>query len=165
MRGRSSVITDFCLASGATEAEQEQSLLPRGLSSSHDIGPPSTVHVLNFAMIRMIMNRIQSSSRLLHQQSAELRHAWASSRARARARRTRGSAWTPDGQASEKLTSSEHLHVAHRRAQQLLVVGYCSIHDGRSTDGQRWCALAQCVSSTVLCEQLLQLLAGRPARG
>ena len=41
------------LASGATEAEQEQSLLPRGLSSSHDIGPPSTVHVLNFAMIRM----------------------------------------------------------------------------------------------------------------
>jgi hypothetical protein len=32
----------------------------------------------------MIMNRIQSSSRLLHQQSAELRHARASSRARAR---------------------------------------------------------------------------------
>ena len=33
-----------------------------------------------------------------------------------------------DGQASE-LTCSEHLHVAHRRAQQLLVVVYCSIHD------------------------------------
>ena len=66
------------------------------------------------------------------------------------------------GQASE-LTRSEHLHVAHRRAQQLLKVGYCSIRDGRSMDGQRWCVLVQCVSSTVLSEQLLQLPAGRRA--
>ena len=58
------------------------------------------------------------------------------------------------GQASE-LTRSEHLHVAHRRAQQLLKVGYCSIRDGRSMDGQRWCVLVQCVSSTVLSEQLV----------
>ena len=90
-------------------------------------------------------------------------HAWLLGayvpRARAARRRARHAV---RGQASE-LTRSEHLHVGHRRAQQLLVVGYCSIRDGRSMDGQRWCVLVQCVSSTVLSEQLLQLPAGRRA--
>eukprot|EP01043_Picozoa_sp_COSAG02_P065907 COSAG02_NODE_10090_length_2027_cov_59.184129_1_plen_101_part_10 len=41
---------------------------------------------------------------------------------------------------------------------EFLKSSYCTSdargRDGRSMDGQRWCVLAQCVSSTVLSEQL-----------